>query len=228
MSNFGDGIILINPAIEANQILQLEDIAQEISGSISNEQKIIHVIDSEGDIANKIVFPIGQFLGTALTWNQEIIHRNYNGDSYTLSEYDLDLTTAGNYKPFHTANLIEKKGNIQELMASNGDILRDWEYIDCCRNLEECNLSNNTETHITCQETLPISFLYTSKSFINDHNDVFNNNVLAYFSTIVSESLSRQARKPFKECTDQNSGKFNFGNCFNFHYEKITNQQTIK
>lgn len=222
MEHFGDGIILINPAIEANQILQLEDVAHEISDSTLNGQKIIHVISSEGDSATKIAFPIGQFLDTALTWNQETLKRNYNGNSYTFSEYDLDLSTVGNYKPFHTGNLIEEESPTQELAASNGTTVGKWKYIDCCQNLNECNLSNDAEFHISCHENFPLSFLYTSKSFINDHNDVFNDNVLAYFSAVVSEALSHQDRKPFKECTDKESGKFNFGNCFDFHHRQLT------
>jgi hypothetical protein len=221
VEQFGDGIILINPAIEANQILQLVDVAHEIT---NNEQKIIHVISTEGDCATKIAFPIGQFLDQRFTLNHKILSRNYNKKSYAFSEYSLYLSTVGNYKPFHTRNLIKEKTTVQGVAASNNQIIEKWKYVNCCQNIEECNLSNDADFHISCHEDFPISFLYTSESFINDHNDVFNKNVLAYFSTVVSEALSKQDRKPFKECTDQESGKFNFGNCFDFHYSKLTAQ----
>jgi len=145
---FGDVVVLINPAIEANQAFQLQEVAREIDFNQKNKnglkdpRKILHVISSEGDLATKYAYREGQFEGTVLTWNQEIIYRNYKGKQYDIDEYNLDLTTVGNFKPFHTANLIENnKQNKQPVAKSDtkavhgdivGDAVRDnWEYKDC-------------------------------------------------------------------------------------------------
>jgi hypothetical protein len=234
LNYFGDGVILINPAIEANQIFQLQEVAREIdlnkkdNNKSKDPRKILHVISTEADIPTKFVFPIGQFLGTALTWNQENIKREYDGHSYNLSEYDLDLTTVGNFKPFHTANLIENPevnkqpvagGNIK---AVDGDQAGDWIYKDCCiKNIkiEECNLSKNAKYHLPCTESFPISFLYTAKSFINGHNDIFNCNIVSYLLATVSEALFYQGKGNASECTDKED--FNFTKCFDKHLKGL-------
>lgn len=233
---FGDAVVLINPAIEANQAFQLQEVAREIdlnqkdkNGSIKNPTKILHVISSEGDLATKYVFPIGQFLGTALTWNQEKIKRKYGNCDYNISEYDLDLTTVGNFKPFHTANLIENPKINKQLFTENGekakpgDIVGDmWKYEGCCTDINKCKLSRDSKYHLPCTESYPISFLYTAKSFIDGHNDIFNCNITSYLLATISEALFYQNKDNASERIEQKD--FNFSKTFKDHLNIINTQ----
>ena len=100
LNAFGEGTVIINPAIEANQILQLKEASMALGGSDPYQASLLHVVSSMGDSATHKVFPIGQKLGVCLTWNQEKLQRKYKDKDYTLSEYDLDTTTVGQLRSF--------------------------------------------------------------------------------------------------------------------------------
>lgn len=84
LNGFGEGTEIINPAIEANQILQLKE---------ADQLKLLNAVSSKGDVATHRTFLLGQALGV-LAWKHEDLERNYFGTDYTLSEYKLDINTA--------------------------------------------------------------------------------------------------------------------------------------
>ena len=85
-SRFADGVILLNPAIEANKAMQIKELASGCQ--FSNKQaKLLHVISSEADIATNYAFPIGQWLDLALTWNQEDLPRTVRKGMPLIRKY---------------------------------------------------------------------------------------------------------------------------------------------
>ena len=225
---FGEGTVIINPAIEANQILQLKEASMLQGGENPDQPVLLHVLSSQGDAATHTVFPIGQALGVGLTWNQQDIQRRYGDRAYVFSEYDLDTTTVGNFPPFHTAALLDLKGLeaderqtlLKQFKIAPGrkDVtLGQWVIHSYCTN--DPSQENDREKRLPCQDNEAVTFVYTTESFIKDHNDVFNANVMAYFSTLVSQAIFKQGRSGyFPQCADGRT--FFFESCFNFHYKR--------
>jgi hypothetical protein len=225
---FGEGAVIINPAIEANQIMQLKEASMALGGADPNQVNLLHVVSSMGDSATHTIFPIGQTLGVVLTWNQKEIYRTYKNKNYTLSENDLDTTTVGNYTPFHTAALIdfkeadesESKAILKKMKVNlkrKSVPLGQWMLHSYCT-ADSAPGANQTE-HLPCEDNEAISFVYTTESFIKDHNDVFNDNVMAYFSTLVSQAIFKQDHtRYYSQCAKD--GQFLFESCFNFHWER--------
>ncbi|MCI5143131.1 MAG: hypothetical protein D3909_15670 [Candidatus Electrothrix sp. ATG1] len=267
---FADGVVLVNPAIEASQIFQTYENAMELNIDKENRRSLITIITSEDDSATRFLFPIGQTLDTMFT-KQEQLERDYT--PHEISEYDLDTTTIGHYKPFHTGNLIdsktiennkylsklllgsqkseqskisnEKKFNFEQFCNTpqpvqgnrtvrtyapvirhsvpafrsptenstfrrygpvyrapaendifssidDGDLLEGKSikmgYVDCCKNPKACILSNKNNNTI-CNKNIPLSFIYTNKVLIENHNDVFNNDFLAFLLSGVTGNL---------------------------------------
>ncbi len=241
---FGDSVIVLNPAIEANQIFQLKEMSMKLGKScklrIDSDNgmcerveypTMLHVISSRGDKATKYAFPVGQFFGTSLSWSQRKISRTYETNSgerknYVVSEYDFDTTTIGNLELFHTASLVqlsEKSSQYEKDTSSQekafflpnpdpGDELVEWQYKSYCK--------ESSDKHFPCLNTEPISFLTTEKSFINSHSDIFNDNVISYVSTIISESFYRRYFARCLESKKNNNCKnsFIFENIFANHY----------
>ena len=55
---FGHGVVLLNPAIEANQVLQLKELVAE--RCYANDQpKLLHVISTSADYTTHNLFPLG-------------------------------------------------------------------------------------------------------------------------------------------------------------------------
>lgn len=247
IESFGDGVILLNPAIEATQGLLLKENSHKIGLSQSlrhirtDTPPLLYVISSDGDTANRIPFKIGQQIGTNLTWNQNVIKRKFNNDYYFFDEAEMDTTTIGNFQPFHTSILTDIKPtkgdtktvsqseaeNQEKFAVSANENLGHWTYSSLCNpNGRNSTLSKTT---IPCYSNEPLDFVYTSKSFISNHNDIFNENLTAFIATTVSKSIYHRKKDEYKingrsshypECVNNNF-EFTFGPCFIRHLNDI-------
>ena len=104
---FGDGIYLLNPAIEANFILPLYESALKISNYSPEQAPMFVSLSSEADLATRYAFPVGQTFGLLATSNQVVIDRDYfidqeSGEPLNLDEQFLDSGTLGNFPPYLT------------------------------------------------------------------------------------------------------------------------------
>ncbi|MEO1203043.1 MAG: hypothetical protein AAFX10_10055 [Pseudomonadota bacterium] len=201
---FNDALVLINPAIEANQLLQSKELIATTEFD-DRQDVLMHIISSRGDRATHVAFPLGQKLRSVF-WNKKVLtrltkaHGDCPGDSgvtgepdsmpIELRESELLSTTVGNYPPFWTG-----------LLKHTGD---DWQYqsltgSNCPRDLEGRPVRN----HIYAPRNSPIQNIYTDANFIEDHSKIFNERLLAYVAAVVSESLAlprRQAEQVAPEC----------------------------
>ncbi|MCK5812936.1 MAG: hypothetical protein KAH03_01705 [Cocleimonas sp.] len=209
--SFSDSIVLINPAVEANELFQLKELTTNERCYSRKQPKLLHILSSEADFANKYAFPVGQYFGVSLLYKEETLERKVypnNPDkegkegqkkSILIKEGLLDRKTIGNYSKFITGRSIAGK------------------YIPC-------------EGGDNCGEILPvspfepISLIKTDKEFINDHNDISNAKVLAYITAAVVENQDKR---------DTNVGQdkainalcfkgdwFNFKDCFDNFYQQ--------
>ena len=101
---FGHGVVLLNPAIEANEVFQLKELVAETC-FVASQPRLMHVISSDADVATNKAFRIGQWLGVNLSWRQATLTRGFNGTEVQFQESDLDTITVGNFTPFQTGQL---------------------------------------------------------------------------------------------------------------------------
>ncbi len=202
---FGHGVVLINPAIEANEILQLKELVSE--RRFAREQsKLLHVISSNADRATDVSFKLGQLLGVGLRWKQTKFDRTLAGKEVPLRELDLDTTTVGNFLPFQTGYLTAARDN----PARKTDKLDEpyyggpascvieaaddsWDYISYVGREHCIHPPEHAEGHIPARAHEPLAFIKTDAAFIRGHNDVFNDNVAAYLAAIAAEGQFKQA-----------------------------------
>lgn len=99
---FGHGVVLLNPAVEANELLPLKEAVAEEQCYAKTQQKLLHVVSSEADIATSIAFRAGQYLGVSIADSELPLKRTYRNKQVTLYEHELDTTTVGNYLPYRS------------------------------------------------------------------------------------------------------------------------------
>ena len=176
--NMADAIVLLNPAIEANEILQIKEAVVKYQPWGNTNRNLLRVISTAGDSATHNLFPLGQFLGVTLTENQAELTRSYLPRDATLSEKDLDQQTAGNYPPFHTLEIVE------EPHSEAG-----WTFVKLCE--QGSSQIEKAEYAFTfpCSTSDPVEFVYTSPAFMSGHNDIFNENVSAYLGSVIDQAL---------------------------------------
>ena len=206
-----DGVILLNPAVEANELLQVKERIADYCFT-DDQDVLMHVISSRGDSATHASFPAGQAVGT-LFFNQHQLTRKALGDeaAKAVRERDLDLRTVGNYPPFWTGVLTNVNGA--------------WKYRPLTDQQQPRGLDDEpVENHIFAPINSPVQVIYTSKDFIEDHNDVFNYKVVAYTTAVVNESMAVVRKLPVRPaCSAEVNGKsrFDFGPCFEHHLEVL-------
>ena len=187
---FADGVLVLNPAIEANQALPFVEAA--LQRPYARDQLPLFIsISSDADAATHYAFPAGQTIGLA-TWRQADLQRSYYHDRRApeqplpLRERHLDATTAGNFAPFLTHRLHAD---------GEGDALRFT--LDTCEAAgERCRPMGWTT--LSGQPTIgplpahyPLYFIKTDKSVMTDHNDIFNQKVRSFVFTVIDDVVRR-------------------------------------
>ena len=178
---FGHGVVLLNPAIEANEVLQLKELVAETCFT-PGQDRLMHVISSDADQATNKAFGLGQWLGVNLTWRQATLTRELEGRDVEFQESDLDTITVGNFKPFQTGQLDH---------SDSAD--SRWHYRSCIGEDAACIDPADRAQHIPVKHNEPLAFIHTDATFIADHNDVFNDNVSAYLAAIIAEARYKRA-----------------------------------
>ena len=211
--SFGHGVVLLNPAIEANEALQLKELVAE-SCFGPNQLRLLHVISSDADAATNKAFRVGQILGVNPRWKQRELHRKFGKNQLLFQETDLDTITVGNFKPFQTGQL--------DRSASDPD---GWDYTSCVGDEPKCLDEADRQQHIPVRPNEPLAFIQTDGAFIADHNDIFNHNVAAYLAAIVAEAryklLTKAKQNPrHPEVEDarlpRDCRRSDFGSCFDY------------
>jgi len=153
---FADSVILLNPAIEASHYSALNGFGRGKEKFHPKQPPIVIAISTEGDVATKRFFPIGQFLGLAQTARER--------------------TTFGNYKPFWTHSLHKGacSGN------ATGKITEEYDVAGLCLRRVERKPSDSLdgsegkpEPQVVTPHN-PFIVAQTTIDIIKDHNDIWN------------------------------------------------------
>ena len=191
---FADGVLVLNPAIEANQALPFVEAA--LQRPYARDQLPLFIsISSDADAATHYAFPAGQTIGLA-TWRQTDLQRSYYHDRRApeqplpLRERHLDATTAGNFAPFLT----------HRLHASRQGGAVNFEMTRCDAAPEQCMPKGWTT--LSGQPTIgplptaePLYFVKTDESVMADHNDIFNQQVRSFVFTVIDDVVRRSLRE---------------------------------
>jgi hypothetical protein len=105
---FGDAVAILNPAIEANEVLPLKSVVSQHCYPPS-QPKLLHVLSTDADTATNVYFPLGQTLAM-ITWDEEkALPYTFRDEKIDLDERQLDRTTVGNYPGYWTGRMFKQK-----------------------------------------------------------------------------------------------------------------------
>lgn len=230
---FGDAIVLLNPAVEAELGLLLKENSMKVGALKKPVPSLVYVVSSRADLPTNMAFPVGQFLGVDLTWDQTVLYRNYFGHPYRIAETSLDHNTIGNYDAFRTGYMSDdvvddssvrygaiasREPSAAGVAAAPGkadpDKLGVWGFESYCSD----DLAKATADRLPCFANDPVGFISVPESFIKDHNDVFNDRVKSLLTAAVVKSMAEKNGNVAPDyCAD--AGKFSLGICFAYYYE---------
>lgn len=189
----GDGVIVLNPAIEANQMLTFIETAVQQDHYRPEQYPLFISMSSVADSATHYAFPAGQTVGLLATWRQADLERDYFYDrekpdqKLILREEHLDATTVDNFSPFLT----------HYLTASDNNGTNNFSYKRCEENPVGCEPAGWTSLSgqpaiRSIPENYPLYFIRTDTSVMKGHNDIFNEKVRAFLINVINDVVARK------------------------------------
>ena len=225
----GDALMVLNPAIEANQVLSMVEAALN-NPTTSAATPLFVSISSDADSATHYAFPVGQTIGLFFTWRQKDLMRSYYFDrlskeKLTLREEHLDATTVGNFAPYLTHRLTADISGEKPVI-----------HIQPCENVpEECVPKGLTSLggHPTIgplSANYPLYFIKTDENVMSGHNDIFNPVIHTFMFVIIDDVV----RATLKDETDYKGDEIPYANVltkpdeFNRRFERFYNSDKDK
>lgn len=220
---FGHAVIAINPALEANALLPLRSRSVLRARKVDPEHwqsKLLHVLSTEADSATAGAFVWARRARLAAFWSAPGV-ADLTADHGAGAHFDeggLNVTAAGNYAGIRT-------GRMRWRGARDG-----WCYVRCAVTPDEEAYCfddwRGAKLPDTPNESMEV--ILTDSAFMDDHNDIFNPNVLGYLATVVTESRYRECKQlsETEDCVQQTwaqcgSSKPDFQTCFNNYRMKF-------
>lgn len=212
VKRFADGIILLNPAIEANKIILLKEAAARCQFK-GDQPTLMHIISTDADIATKRYFPIGQYIDITRTFSPKTLTRRVDNKNIELNESAMNIRTVGNLQQLRTAYLGYDKNNQQ------------WQFDQCRDDLSKCGIhsSHQQKNHFPNHKNDPLEFIKTDAHFMKNHNDVFGCYTQSFITTSILETQALEKGYTSIEDISQGNCKpvsFNFKQCFNQQLEE--------
>lgn len=217
VKRFADGIVLLNPAIEANKIILLKEAAARCQFN-DDQPTLMHIVSTDADLATKRYFPIGQYTNITQTVSPKKLPRTVKGKQIELNEGSLNIYTAGNLQQLRTAYLGYNKDKQQ------------WQIDQCRDGLSKCGVRSKRQqkNHFPNDNNDPLKFIKTDSYFMKNHNDVFGCYAQSFITSTILETQAID--KGYRRTQDLaengcNPFSFNFKQCFNQQlddYECIT------
>src|SRR6185312_1632933 len=103
---FGNLVVLINPAFEAQLYAPLADIATEMKTYAPSQLPVLAILTSEADWATGIAFPMGRWFSTWFE-KQRLMERDnpVTGSPERIDEHRADVDAVGHFEPYRTHTL---------------------------------------------------------------------------------------------------------------------------
>ena len=106
VQGFGNLVVLINPAFEAQLYAPLADMAAEMRTYTPSQLPVLAILTSEADWATGIAFPIGRWFSTWFE-KQRVMDRDnpITGSREHIDERRADVDAVGHFEPYRTHTL---------------------------------------------------------------------------------------------------------------------------
>ena len=197
---FGDLVVLINPAFEAELYAPLSDMSTERGTYFQTQLPVLAVLTSEADEATGRAFPAGRWFSTLFEKTRQMQRDNgVTGETETIEQHDANITAVGHFDPYITHSLRAKE--VQEPDAAtqlSGErsadlfyrISQSWED-DAPGSRIEFPSSDLTRTQTSAGRN-PYLNVRVDGELIKDHNDIDDPRVIEFVTQLILISVQSE------------------------------------
>lgn len=192
-AGFGNLVVLINPAFEAQLLSPLSDMAAERGSYFPSQLPILAQLTSEADWATRLAFPIGRWFSTLFEKDREL--QRWNATARTNEAIDqnkANITSIGHFEPYRTHRLYPTDNKAREQLTE-----LSTEASARLFNASSATWANDKpgsqipfeglmleRTHNSAGRN-PYLMVYVDKHLIRDHNDIDDPRVIEFIKQLI-------------------------------------------
>ncbi len=190
-NGFGDLVILLNPAFEAQRFSTLYDMSQDhCRRYLPSQTPLLAILTSEGDAATGLAFPAGRFFSTLFETYDTVSRTICTADGpkdLAVEERGADRNTVGHFQPYLTHQLLPFAKRANRADAQDFRWLSElWENQTPASRLE---LDGSLLVHLDRTRPLnPYLNIRVDKALIPNHNDIWGDEILSFLRDLISIS----------------------------------------
>ncbi|GGO75474.1 hypothetical protein GCM10011348_00350 [Marinobacterium nitratireducens] len=201
VENFGDLVVQINPAFEAQLYASLRDMSSERGTYFESQLPVLAILTSEADNATRYAFPAGRRVSTLFEKTRQVERWNGATQDYdSIDEGDANVTAVGHFRPYRTHRLYpaQKGGDVSAM--SPGESLdaamvaaRGWHNDAPGRRIPFGSLMLEREAGTAARN--PYLVVYVDRAIIPGHNEIDDPRVLEFVTQLIMISTVPDERK---------------------------------
>ncbi|MGB5464932.1 MAG: esterase [Sedimenticolaceae bacterium] len=199
---FGDLVVLINPAFEAERYAPLSDMSTERGTYFQTQLPVLAVLTSEADDATGRAFPAGRWFSTLFEKTREMQRDNgVSGETETIKQHDANITAVGHFDPYITHSLrakeVQQPNAATQLSVERSTdffyrISQSWED-DAPGSRIEFPSSELIRTQTSAGRN-PYLNVRVDGELIKDHNDIDDPRIIEFVTQLIL--ISGQSEDP--------------------------------
>ncbi|MEY5099895.1 MAG: hypothetical protein RJA36_2614 [Pseudomonadota bacterium] len=203
VEGFGDLVVLINPAFEAQRFASLSDMSTERGSYFTAQLPVVAVLTSEADYATRYAFPAGRALSTLFEQTRDSTRRNATtAQLESIAESEANVQAVGHFEPYRTHWLRPRPGVARSAVAqqrSDQDMgvalaaARGWQ--DDAPGSRIAFSDVVLERSATSAGRNPYLVVRVDGDLIQDHNDIDDERVVQFLKELVLISTVPQREK---------------------------------
>lgn len=197
---FGNLVVLINPAFEAERFSALSNAAHERRTYFSSQLPVLAVLTSESDKATKFAFPIGRWLSTLFEKTRDVERPNaVTQETEIINQRKANVSAVGHFEPYRTHYLdAAPQSSRDKTLTLEADIQQyyrtsaSWENDQPGGRIEfEGSVLERTENSIGRN---PYMVIRVNRELIRNHNDLDDPRIANFVRQLIL--ISGQSRDP--------------------------------
>lgn len=203
VEGFGNLVVLINPAFEANLFTPLADMAAARGNYFPSQLPVVAVLTSEADAATRYAFPVGRRLSTLFEKTRDTTHWNATTRrDETVSEDETNVTALGHFAPYRTHRLYPAQDVPRSAVApmASADSLRSalqaaqqWKGDQPGSKIAFGDLMLERTAESAGRN--PYLLVHVDRQLIHDHNDIDDERVIEFLRQLVLVSTLPEGSK---------------------------------
>jgi len=186
---FGDLVVLLNPAFEAQQAAGLSDMANERATYFQSQLPVLAILTSTGDQATKTAFPIGRWFSTFWQKTRDIERPNpIIREDQLISQKSANRQAVGHFEPYRTHDLVPVGEAAATLdspldLRQYGHSSQQWED-DKPGSVIDFGSTKLTRTNDSAGRN-PYLFIRVDEEMMRDHNDIDDPRLIEFVRQLI-------------------------------------------